>query len=354
MLTLSAALLLACAPKVVSSAANPILPAVEAPLYAAAPGYTPSDEVVAGWLGERAIDETLSGAAGAVALIRAGGGRVDGAAVSWGAYRAGWPHPIDSWSVLTLPRGEVPPTSFLSDLADEGSSLGVARARGAAGDTWVAVSSWPRITLGAFPRTLHFGAAFAFPIEDAGAWTDLSLLAVGPDLRIRRDNVALDVNGEWIAELWGTDEADGVYLLARVPLYVGEEAPEDGPFLSVVPAEVENLSGAILDALNELRGLEGAPRLRVNASLNSAAREGLKRRLETGEVDPEALDRLARLGYPEAAELTCSGETVTDCLEDFWWSIDDRVRLLQPEYLQVGIGAGIGAELSVVVTLAAE
>lgn len=350
--------LLACAAKPPIEAAIPTLPALDAPLYAIAPGYTPTDPVVAAFLGEAAVDESLSGAAAAAALVRADGGRIDGAAVTWSAYRAGWPHPIDAWATVSVSKDELPPADFLQVNTDtassEGAILGVARARGSAGDTWVVLSSQPRVALGAFPKSLAMGTNFEFPVTDSGAWTDLRQRAVGADLFVRRDTIQLDVAGEWIAELTGMDESEREVVLARVPLYVGDVAPEDGPFLATVPAEVEDLSGAVRAALNELRSLEGAPRLTGNASLDVAAREGLTRFLETGDPDPDALARLARLGYPEASELICKGETVTDCLEDFWWSIDDRVRLLQPEYRQVGVAPAVGDGLSVVITLSAE
>ena len=347
-------LALACVGKPAVDLSPPVLPALEAPLYVAAP-YTPADPLVAAVLGEGAIaDESLSGAAAAVALAHSEGGAVDGSTVTWAAFRSGWPHAVGAWELVQVPEGERPGADFEQLVASwraAGGSLGLARARGHGGDTWVALRSRPWVRLGAFSRERDAGASFSWPVLDDGGYGPLRQLALGPDLALREgEGLTLDAPGEWVVELRGRRGEDEV-LLARVPLYVGEPTPEDGPFLEPVD---DDSPAAIAEALDVLRGLEDAPALRDNVALDAAAREGLRSLLDSGAPDPSSLDRLDRLGYPEAAELTCSGGTVTECLEDLWWSIDDRQLLLQPSYRSVGIAAARGEVLRIVLDLAGD
>lgn len=345
--------LLACSQKPAVDFGPPVLPAMEAPLYAAAP-YTPGDGLVAAVLGEGVqADESLSGAAAAVALAHSEGASIDGSAVTWAAYRSGWPHAVLDWQLVRVPEGERPGRDFeqaLEGWRADGAAIGVARARGGSGDTWVALRSRAWVDLGAFPREWSPGATFSWPVTDDGGYGPLRQLAVGPGLDVREGELELDAAGEWVTELRG-QRGGGEVLLARVPLYVGQPTPEDGPFVEPVDTDTPE---AILRALDELRGLERAPTLRGDSALDAAAQEGLRALLHTGAPDPGSLDRLARLGYPEAAELTCSGGTVTECLEDLWWSIDDRRLLLQPDYRRVGVAAARGEVLTVVLTLAGQ
>ena len=99
-------LLLACLPKPDPPRAVPVLPATSAPLYTRAPGTSP-DLAVAGLAADLPWDETLSGAAGALALAHSKNPRLEGHEVQWAAYRAGWPHPLLSFGIEQVAEGEI-------------------------------------------------------------------------------------------------------------------------------------------------------------------------------------------------------------------------------------------------------
>jgi hypothetical protein len=347
-------LLLGCAARLPVDASSPILPALEAPIYAAAP-YAPADPLVqkvAARARGLALDESLSAAAAAVGLADAEGAGVDGAVVTWAAFAAGWPHPVQAIGMERVAEGHPPGEGFLEDLeaaSEQWPVAGLARARGRRGDTWVLLLSAPAIELGPFPRELGVGETFALPLGDTGDWTDLQQLAIGPDRIIHDGPVVLDQPGEWVVELWGTG-ADGDRRLAQFPLYVGLETPADGPFVAPVRLGVEDLEGEILASLNELRSLEEVRPVTADTSLALAARAGL-----AAPGRGAAVDKLGQLGFSWGAELACRGETVTDCLDDLWWSVSDRQALLHPELRLGGVAARSSAgSVTIVVALGVE
>ena len=314
--------------------ARPIVPAPVAPIYTRSPG-APADPLVR-WAMPQA-DESLSGAAAALAFVHDEHGAVDEAAVRWALIRAGWPYGYAKVDLTTVEPDAVPQALVAtSQELPEGTSAGLARVRGEDGDTWVLVVGAISQELPAFPRE-----------SDIGEQLDLgtSQRSLAPSGRIHEGPVVFGEPGEWLVEVGEV----------RVPVYVGEPTPEDGPFLSVEtgrPSEAEAVASTT-DRLNVLRDLLGTTDVEVDPVLNVVAGDEAERRAG-GAVGDGREEAIRGAGYDGAVgELVCTGQTVQGCLDNLFWSIDARQHLGEETYTHAGIGARWTASgLVIVVDLA--
>lgn len=281
-------------------------------------------------------DEVLSGAAAGAGLAWETLGGLDLPAVRWAAMRAGWPYPIQSWS-WDLGPAEAVDLTWLAELrarVQPGQVVGLARVRNPQGDVWVALFSTPTAPLPAFEREYSVGDTLSIPPPEGAAW---SLRAASPGLAlVSGDSLALTEAGEWVLDVVGPTGA----LFARVPLYVGERTPEDGPMneLSAPPTDEGAALREALALVNELRSLVDAPPVTVEPLLAAVARKEVARRAEGGLPPTDIEARVRAAGFPEGpvGEVHCRAQSVGECMDGLYWSTDPRRVLLDPKLDAVG------------------
>lgn len=293
---------------------RPVVPAPVAPVYTQAPGV-PADLLIRWAVGE--YDEALAGAAGALAFIHDEHKAIDESAIRWALYRAGWPYGYTGVELATVAPDTVPEALVSTARAlPKGTPFGLARVRDDDGDTWVLIVSEVTQPLAPFTREAEIGEVLDLGVQQR---------ALAPSGELLTGPIAYGEPGEWLFEASGT----GWSLTA--PIYVGEDTPEDGPFLSVDTArpsetDAEALAG---ERINILRDLLGADDLEVDPVLSSLARKAA----ESDGFEPSTV-------YDgSAVALSCTGETVQGCLDETFWSIDARRKLANPEHTHVGVGA---------------
>ncbi|MCB9741808.1 MAG: CAP domain-containing protein [Alphaproteobacteria bacterium] len=351
---------------------TPIVPAPEGEIYTTSVA-PPRDPLVAWVVSPPAqsrkevppdplpYDEVLSGAAAAVGMAWFDAGRkLDLATVRWRGYLAGWPYPIEGYSLEPVVEGAPPDKLF--DPAEGYSPeqrVGLARVRGPGGEVWVILRSRVPVPLSAFARDQRIGATLNLPAlaPESSSWSDLQQITLSPSLKTHVGAVALDEEGEWLVELHGSSPEGQRKLLLRAPVYVAVGTPADGPFLGVstAPADPAEAVRQTLASVDELRGLVDAPSVTTEPMLAAVARKEAERLAGGGERATGTEARLRAAGFPEGpvGELTCIASTVADCLDALFWSVDNRKVLLDPAYDAVGVGAAqVSGRTRVVVDLA--
>jgi hypothetical protein len=326
-------LLLGCPPKTPVGPPDvegtlPVLPAPDAPIYSAAPG-TPSDPLVAWAVGDRVYDDALGGAAAGLAEFISAMGGHDEAAVHWACLRAGWPYGVGRVVWERSPHDTAPP-SFVAELEGETAPVGVARYRDAQSDIWVLITGRIQVLLPPIDREPEIGDTLSLK-PTASGWSDWQQRVLPPNGDVKTGAAVFGEPGEWLLELSAVPTAGGDrYVVARLPLYVGEQTPPDGPFLQV-DLEKPAASAApelALPRLNVMRSVLGAEDLEDDALLDSAARKAM-----AGDGHWTAA------GYDNGAVMECTGNTVRGCLDDLFWDIDGREGLRDPELKAVGVAA---------------
>lgn len=312
----------------------PVLPAPEAPLYAAAPGE-PTDGALKAALRampELRWDESLSGAAAGVALRVGAGEAVDDAVVRWAAWRAGWMWPVDRWVVGLSEEAAQPPPEVAAALQG-GGVIGLARARGAAGEAWVVLRSTPEVGVAAFPRAWRLDDTLRLEVTDPG-WSAPLLAAMAPSGRlVEAGVVTLDETGEWLVQAT-SQSAEGVEARLVVPVYVEVEPPERPPvaFGPAVGRDAERSVDLAWDVLDALRAPADLPVLASHPLLEAAARSQL-----AGE--PMDVGRVQGLGFSDGGGVTCAAPTVVACIEPLAWTLEHRPDLLGPGRRWGGVAA---------------
>ncbi|MED5373679.1 MAG: hypothetical protein VX899_21860 [Myxococcota bacterium] len=318
---------------------SPILPAPYAPVYTAAPGVA-ADPLV-NWVAQsHRYDETLSGAAGALALMVPSTGELDGAAVHWALIQSGWPYGTAKAQVFPAKRDQIPAeVSAAIQKVPKSTPIGLARARQGDQETWVLLEASVTAEVRPFLREVGLGDSLTLR-PTASGWSALEQRALPPQGPARTGSVQYDAPGEWLVELWGTK--DGArQRLVQVPVYVGEVTPEDGPFLNVDASKPEGdlAIRAAERGIAELRGVLDAPPLEMDPVLLSLAGRHSKQ-LAMGEADAQAiLQTTSEAGLTDAALMVCTGETVQGCLDHLFWSVSDREVLRNPSQTLLGVGA---------------
>lgn len=292
----------------------PVVPAPVAPVYTRAPGI-PSDELVRWAVGD--YDETLAGAAAALAFIHDEHDAIDEAAIRWALFRAGWPYGFQKVDLVTVPADTTPDGLVTTARAlPEGTPVGLARVRDDDGDTWVLIVGDVAADLPPFDREAEVGEALDLGVTQR---------ALAPGGELVEGAFVYGEPGEWVVEASGDD------WLVSVPVYVGEITPEDGPFIAVdtLRPSVEQAEVGAEGKVNVLRDLLGADDLDVDPVLSSLARTA---------ADADAFEPSTVYGG-SAVAISCTGQTVQGCLDRTFWSIDSRALLANPEHTHMGIAA---------------
>jgi len=319
-------LLLGCPPKPPPGPPNvegqlPVLPAPDAPIYSAAPG-APGDPLVAWAVDGLTYDDALGGAAAGLAEVISDLGGHDEAAVHWACLRAGWPYGVGRVAWERTPH-DTAPTAFVSSLKGETAPVGVARYRDNESDIWVLLTGRIQVMLPAIDREPEIGDSLSLKPMASG-WSDWQQRVLPPNGPPSSGAAVFGEPGEWLLEMSAVPTAGGSrHVVARLPLYVGEETPPDGPILQV-DLEKPAASGTAelaLPRLNVLRDVLGTDNLESDTLLDAAARS-------------EASWTSA--GYADGARLECTGQTVRGCLDELFWDIDSRAALRNPKLTAAG------------------
>lgn len=344
------------APPAPVEVATPILPAPEAALYAVGES-APRDPLVFGVLEQGALpwDEALSGAAGAVALEE--GRRPDLSWARWAALRAGYPHPVVA-VVEGVESADVAPVGLADAIRERlraGDHLGLARARSASGDRWVALIGRPSLLLDPVPRFVEVGAELSLSGD-----RDAAVSVRAPDGTVREAALPaalpLDQPGGWFVAL--ADPRSGA-LWARFPVHAGEHPPPTGvldlPGVEAVgPDDAASLARELLPVLRAGHGL-GA--LTVDPTLSTLAALPLERVLagtwDRG-VGESRLQGAGFVGGP-VGQAWCRASTVAACLDDLASRPDGWRTVLDPRMRVVGFDTQVdSAGVTMVLNLASE
>lgn len=332
-------LLVACAahraPEPVGPAAPsaPHLPAPVADLYVRHIGQ-PVDPLVVQVLGGRPWEEVLSGAASGVALALVARGEVDLSAARWAAIRAGYPFPVLTMDVVHVEHDVAPSLNLPSD-----GDLGLVRARGPDDDIWVVLRGAGGPDLPRLPREARVGDFV--PLSGA-SWR-----AASPDgaTRTLEHGVLFDQAGEWLLQAVSEGR-----ILATLPVYVGEPTPDTAPFAGELSGEdPEEATFNALASVWEWYGREPPVR---DTGMDSVARVRLRALGEAGTPESSAT-LLKRAGYVDGANgAECQAASLRECLEQMWWSPDQRA-IYAGDFNSVGVATSSeGRGVRVVVMVA--
>lgn len=346
LLNLLPALLLGCPkPPVETGPPNPplspILPAPYATVYTQAPGV-PADPLVAYVAKGKRSDETLSGAAASMSLLVNEAGGIDQASLHWALITAGWPYQVSQVLVERVEKDKIP-GAFERTVAalDPEVPIGVARSRAPGKDTWVLLIGEVPAQVKPFAREAQVGERLALQVS-GGDWLRVEQRMLPPQGELRLGPGTYDAPGEWLVELYGVAPSQERTLLIQLPVYVGEETPEDGPFLNV---ELDKPTGdaAMRRAeagLNELRSLMGAQPLQMDPVAMALAGKHARALDSGGAAELNVLGLAAEAGLEDAQLLVCTGEGVNGCLDTLFWSIDARPALRDPNLSLMGLSVG--------------
>ncbi len=287
-------LVAACAhpgpPPEAAAGAAPRLVAPLAGVYAVRTGR-PSDPTVSAAVGEAGWEESLSGAASGLALDWIDGRRPDRWRARWAALAAGYPYPVVGLAMDECPAG-CPGTRVMDVLKPalrSGNDLGLARARGAAGDVWVGLVGRHTLALAAVPRQVARGARIVLEATPASAAAGAVVTVVPPDGDLEAAYLGeglalvLDVPGAW----WIRVDAVGGEV-AGFPVYVDVTPPAETPLDPPLapPASAGEAREATWGVLDEVRALLGREPLAEDALLAAAARAHLRDRIEPAAGPP--------------------------------------------------------------------
>ena len=349
----------ACAPKSVDGpvtppvdpAMQPVLPAMEADVYAS--GLTlPRDTLVAQVALGMRWDEGLSGAAAALGLDDR---IITLERAQHAAHRAGYPYPVRIVSSGRVTAGTHPDALLrtLHKVLRKEDRLGLARVRGGEQDRWVALISSPVDEMRPFHRQQEFGAALDVRTVGPSTW-----MLVSPSGQVKSGsspaNPVLDEEGEWWLEIDGVEQT-----IAAVPLYVNLPPPKD----DLIELPGRELTGPVAAAdealllISEVREVFAMSRLRDDGTLQTLAQYPLEL-LIGGQWDRDgAHQRLHAAGFAggPVGQVQCEGPTVAACVDAMLRSGRERELVLNPSFRIGGAAAQVATDgVTIVVNMASE
>ncbi len=311
----------------------PRLPSPEALVYTMVLSQ-PRDVAVAMLAHQLPWDESLSGAAGAMAMDAMNGTDPDLWTARWAALRAGFPYPVLTVRLQVCPMGCFA-QDLMADLRQElqpGHMLGLARARGGEADYWVGLVGRADIRLAPVSRELPVGGSITLlePDQQAPAGAEVILVSPAGELwskALDSKPFSLGEDGEW----WVHISAAG-RVLAAFPVYVGVDAAASPPFPASVPVPAGDLYFAdpLYLLLDEARDMFDWPRPERDPILQGVARARLESLLHPQERSTP--------DWPVApsscrASLSCElepGQGIERCFRDWYVQPGTRAALLNP------------------------
>jgi hypothetical protein len=352
-------LALGCAPKIVDGpvepvvdpAMQPILPAMEADVYAS--GHSlPRDVLVAqvalgfGW------DESLSGAAAALGL---GDVEVSLERAHHAAHRSGFPYPVRVVSSGRVVAGSHPDALLrtLHSVMRKKDRLGLARVRKGESDRWVALIASPVDELRAISREQKLDAALEIRTVGPSTW-----MLVSPSGQIQAgstpSNPTLDEEGEWWLEVDGVEQT-----IAALPLYVNMSPPKD----VLIDLPGRTFAGPVVAAdealllISDVREAFSMARLRDDGTLQTLAQYPLELLLAQQWERDSAHGRLHAAGFTggPVGQVQCQGPTVAACIDTMVRSSRERELVLNPSFRIGGAAAQVSTDgVTIVVNMASE
>ena len=329
----------------------PILPSPEGQLYATGRG-SPRDVAVAAAAAGLPWDESLSGAAGAMAMASDRPPEIGSA--RWAAYRAGYPYPIRTLAFAAVAPGAAP-TELIDALKAQlkpGDQLGLARARVGEEDRWVALLSHPSRAVEPFPRQISLGASL--PLTGAGL---SSYRLVSPTGVMREGALpaspTLEEAGEWWVELF---TEDGRAVVA-VPVSCGiPPAPAPPLDLPGRPAAgPDDATAELLRDLGQIRNIFDLSVLVPDDTLELVARQPLLDLVAGSWDGASGAERVRKSGFADGAALSCRASTVPLCVDELLRTGEGRHALLDPRWRSLGTGVRVDTQgVSLVLLLATE
>lgn len=351
---------IACGPKAPLEpppVAAPILPAPEAALYAVGES-APRDPLVFRVVQGSTLpwDEALSGAAGAMALEESR--PLDLSWARWAALRAGYPHPVVA-VVEGLEAADRAPLGLGEAIHGQlhiGDHLGLARARSATGDRWIALVGRSRLVLDPVPRFVDLGEAVPLTGDRSA-----HVVVRAPDGSLREDvlpcEIRLDQPGGWWVAL-ADPRAPGEHWTS-FPVHAGERPPPTGAL--DLPGEVAvgpgDAIGLALDLLDALRAHHDLPALDEDPTLSTLASQPLAKVVAGTWDGAEGEARLQGAGFVgvPVGQAWCRAVTVAGCLDDLAARPDGWRTILDPRMRVVGLDVQVdSAGVTMLVNLASE
>ena len=276
----------------------------------------PSTDAFVARVWGRPVDESLSGAAGAIALQLLREPSLDPADLRWKAILAGYPWPIARAQTQRVGEDEVPTEVLAVADASGAADLGLVRARGSSGDQWVLLVGGRRGELPAFTREPNLGSRLDFAPYRVRAATPSG------EIRQSEGSLLVDAVGEWLVEL-----SDDQGVAATFPLYAGHTTPQAQPFDGAASGEdAGDLDEELLTRMDTLDGWYRRAPAEREPLLDGLARARL-RAFTAGLALPDPARQLAAVGFREGRISTCRAATVADCLDVMWWSIEGHSAL---------------------------
>jgi hypothetical protein len=326
-------------------AAPPRLPGPEATIYATHVS-APGDPLLAAVVGDLPWEESLSGAAGALGVELAGGNPADPWTVRWAAYRAGYPHPIEELSLERVPEGGVgrQVLDITASVMRPGDHVGLARVRGAEGDTWVGILGRPRLQLEPVPKLIPPGHDLDL---SATGPQPLELTVVSPVGALQRSElrqgrrITLEEPGVWWIEI-----RDPGGVAASFPVVAGLAPIATPPLLDRrrLVSDREGLELAAWELLDLVREYHERPLAEGDPILGPVARAHLAEQL--------GIDGPSSGGFPGEpgscrASASCAlprSEGVERCYQR--WLVEPAVRaaLVDPRCTVAGIATELRPE----------
>ena len=316
------------------SGQTPILPAIDADVYSVSP-TEPRDVLVVAAASGLEWDESLSGAAANLAIDLSSNTPIDAASVRWAGLKSGWPYPITYAGMELVAHQTNCPPSLLENIPSH-SHVGIARARGAAADAWVVLSTDVQRVAEPFSNSQELNTVFGLPFSNSEG---LSFRAFGATGEMQSgSSVTFDHEGEWVIEVIDDNLQS---LLLRAAIYVDGESPDYAP-IEAVSAVFEDIDGEILSMVNEVRAHFVDGYLNNEPLLTSTARRSLQAWMEEGTPSPphDELGTVTLTGTPTTSVI-CVGETPRACIDQIYWSAQQRGALLNANLSGAGVASQI-------------
>ena len=331
---------ISCHKQNIDPLSTPILPAPEAPTYTLG-ANRPRDPLVSKASSGLPWDESLSGAAAAVGLMKANERNLSNA--KWAGVLAGYPYEIKEIVMGSYPIGEYPKElpKLIESRLSATNQLGLSRVRSSYDDLWIALIGEGGPQLPPFAREYNVNEEFVIEVPSLL----FRLMYPNGDITVSRDRIRenLNMQGEYWLEI-----IDGSNVISALPLYVDMQTPPTNLFTIYNESLMTpNESKAyFLEQLNIMRHIEDLPPLTIDPTLDMLSKSAIREYLE-GEWSRSSGEQfLKQTGYflGEPRQFICDDVGITSCLDQLTWQMESRSTLLNPNYVLIGLDMQVSTD----------